>query len=172
MSHIFTKTISQMIRNATPKDASAICAIYNHYVLNTIVTFEETPVSLEEMRQRMQSTLEKWPWIVYEQDGQIMGYAYATAWKLRSAYKQTLESTVYLASNVGGKGIGTTLYQELLDRLRVLNMHAVIGGISLPNAASVALHEKLGFKKVGQLKEVGNKFNQWIDVGYWELLFK
>ncbi len=161
-----------MIRNATLNDVPSICGIYNHYVLNTITTFEETAVSMEEMQQRIQLTQEKWPWIVYEEQGQVIGYAYATAWKMRSAYKQTLESTVYLAPDAGGKGIGTKVYLELLQRLKGLDIHAVIGGISLPNAASVALHEKLGFEKAGQLKEVGNKFNQWIDVGYWELLIK
>jgi len=161
-----------MIRNATVEDAQAIGDIYNHYVLNSIITFEETAVSIGEMRERILSTTKKWPWIVFEIDGEIIGYAYASEWKSRCAYKHSLESTVYLGPKAGGKGIGTILYRDLLKRLEKLNIHAVIGGISLPNAASVALHEKLGFEKIGQFKEVGNKFNQWIDVGYWELLFK
>jgi len=161
-----------MIRKATPEDAQAICVIYNHYVLHTIVTFEEIAVSMEAMRERIQTTMKKWPWMVYETEGRVMGYAYASEWKSRCAYKHSLESTIYLAPEAVGKGIGTVLYKDLLDRLDKLNIHAVIGGISLPNAASVALHEKLGFEKIGQFKEVGNKFNEWIDVGYWELLFK
>ncbi|MBI9064713.1 MAG: N-acetyltransferase [Marinilabiliaceae bacterium] len=164
--------MSQMIRNAKPEDARAICAIYNHHVLHTIVTFEEAAVSIAEMQERIQSTTIKWPWIVYEEEGRVSGYAYASEWKSRCAYKHSLESTIYLAPEATGKGIGTGLYKDLLDRLDQLEIHAVIGGISLPNEASIGLHEKLGFEKIGQFKEVGNKFNQWIDVGYWELLFK
>jgi phosphinothricin acetyltransferase len=110
------------------------------------------------------------PWLVYESENQVKGYAYATQWKTRVAYSRTVESTVYMAPNEFGNGIGTKLYQELLNKLMALGYHSILGGIALPNDASIALHEKLGFVKVGQLKEVGFKFNEWIDVGYWEYL--
>ena len=160
-----------MIRDILTQDAPQICKIYNYYVLNTIITFEEEPVAEEEMRSRIESITTKLPWIVFEKDDNILGYAYASEWKSRCAYKHSLETTVYLKKGEGGNGIGSMLYSELLDRLKVQNFHAAIGGISLPNEASIALHEKFGFEKIGQFREVGYKFNKWIDVGYWELIF-
>ena len=159
-----------MIRNVSTDDADPICDIYNYYVLNTIITFEETPVSNEEMKSRIEKTAGKLPWIVYEENKQVMGYAYASEWKSRCAYKHSLETTVYLRNGQGGNGIGSLLYKELISRLKAKNYHAAIGGISLPNEASIALHEKFGFEKIGQFREVGFKFDRWIDVGYWELI--
>lgn len=159
-----------MIRNVNLDDAGQICEIYNYYVLNTIVTFEESPVAEEEMKDRIRQI--KLPWIVYVENSQVTGYAYASEWKSRCAYKNSLETTVYLKNGESGKGIGSLLYTELINRLKAMNYHALIGGISLPNEASIALHEKFGFDKIGQFREVGNKFDRWIDVGYWELIFK
>lgn len=159
-----------MIRAIRPEDASQICTIYNYYIENTIVTFEETPVSESEMKSRIVQTIQKHPWIVYEQDGVIIGYAYASEWKSRCAYKYSVETTVYLKSDAKGHGIGSILYGELIRLLREKNLHAAIGGIALPNEASVVLHEKFGFEKIGQFKQVGYKFDTWIDVGYWELI--
>lgn len=159
-----------MIRNVSTDDADQICDIYNYYVLNTIITFEETPVSNEEMKSRIEKTTGKLPWIVYEENKQVIGYAYASEWKSRCAYKHSLETTVYLKQGQGGNGIGSLLYKELISSLKAKNYHAAIGGISLPNEASIALHEKFGFEKIGQFREVGFKFDRWIDVGYWELI--
>jgi len=159
-----------MIRDITPLDASSICDIYNYYILNTIVTFEETEVAEAEMQQRINDTTKKLPWIVYEHEGVVQGYAYASEWKSRCAYKNSIETTVYLSAGAEGKGIGTILYDELIKRLKSKNYHALIGGISLPNDRSIALHEKFGFEKIGQFREVGHKFGKWIDVGYWELI--
>ncbi len=159
-----------MIRAIRPEDASQICAIYNYYIENTIVTFEETPVSESEMKSRIVQNTQKHSWIVYEQDGEIIGYAYASEWKSRCAYKYSVETTVYLKNDAKGHGIGSILYGELIRLLREKNLHAAIGGIALPNEASVALHEKFGFEKIGQFKQVGYKFDTWIDVGYWELI--
>jgi len=159
-----------MIRPVNIEDAQEIAKIYNYYILNSCVTFEEIPVSIEEMSGRIQAAHSKFPWLVYEKDKKIIGYAYASVWKSRSAYKYTIESTVYLKKEATKNGIGSLLYKELLMQIRDLGIHAVIGGISLPNEASVALHEKFGFEKIAQFKEVGYKFNKWIDVGYWELL--
>ncbi len=163
--------IKGLIRNVSPDDASQICEIYNYYVLNTIITFEESSVSEFDMRNRIEQIKHKFPWIVYENQGIILGYAYAGEWKSRCAYKHSVESTVYLKKGEEGHGIGTILYEELIKRLKSSNIHAVIGGIALPNSASVALHEKFGFEQIGQFKEVGYKFDIWIDVGYWELIF-
>lgn len=159
-----------MIRPVNIEDAQEIAEIYNDYVLNSCVTFEELKVSAVEMRGRIQATNSKFPWLVFEKDNEILGYAYASAWKPRSAYKHTVESTVYLKKEATKNGIGSLLYKELIGQLTDLGFHAVIGGISLPNDASIALHEKFGFEKIAQFKEVGFKFKKWIDVGYWELI--
>jgi len=161
-----------MIRNVSLDDARAICNIYNYYILNSISTFELQPVSVEEIVKRIKRVKVKYPWIVYENDSEILGYAYADEWKTRKAYAHTVESTVYLKDGESGRGIGNKLYKFLLDELKKLDIHAVIGGISLPNDASIKLHEKLGFEKIARFKEVGNKFNKWIDVGYWQLIIK
>jgi phosphinothricin acetyltransferase len=159
-----------MIRPVTTADAPALAAIYNHYVLNTIVTFEEEPITLAESKWRIEEVTATNPWLAAVEDGRILGYAYANKWKSRCAYRYAVESTVYLDKDATGRGLGTQLYTALLADLKKRGLHGVIGGIALPNAASVALHEKLGFKKIGQFKEVGWKFEKWIDVGYWELL--
>lgn len=163
---------NEMIRKVKLEDAKQIAEIYNYYILNTIVTFEETSVSKEEMKRRIITVNSKFPWLVYESEGEIKGYAYGSEWKSRCAYKYSLESSVYLKHGETGKGIGSRLYEELLEQLRTLDFHTVIGGISLPNEQSIALHEKLGFKKIAQFHEVGYKFEKWIDVGYWELIFE
>lgn len=160
-----------MIRSATSADAAAISEIYNHYVVNTIITFEEEKVSQNEMAQSITELLAAGrPWLVWEENGRVRGYAYANGWKSRCAYRFALETTVYVDKDAIGRGLGTKLYTALIDALRSTGIHSLIGGIALPNEGSVALHEKLGFVKIGQFKEVGWKFDQWIDVGYWELI--
>jgi len=157
-----------MIRRAKPEDAQAICDIYNYYVVNTIVTFEEETVLENDMAQRIEDITKKYYWLVYEHVGEIVGYAYASEWKSRSSYRFSVESSVYLKQGYSGLGLGSQLYDGLFAELKSTTIHAIIGGISLPNPESIALHEKFGFKKIAQFKEVGYKFNQWIDVGYWE----
>jgi len=158
-----------MIRPATPSDAAAIISIYNHYIATTTISFEENPVSEEEMAQRIKDVTANMPWYVEEQDGELVGYAYATPWRVRSAYRFSVESTVYVSPEHPRKGIGGRLYQVLIDDLRGRGIRVVLGGIAQPNAASVALHERIGFEKVAHFKDVGRKFEQWVDVGYWEL---
>ena len=158
-----------MIRPASPSDAAAVAAIYNHYVAKTTISFEEEDVTVAEMAQRIADVGAKLPWLVFEQDGAVLGYAYATPWRVRSAYRFSVESTVYVAPGHGGKGIGSALYRSLIGALREGGLQVVIGGIAQPNPASVALHESLGFEKVAHFRRVGRKFEQWIDVGYWEL---
>ena len=160
-----------MIRVASTEDAPAICAIYNHYVTNTIVTFEEEPVTASEMRERIIAVIERLPWLVLERNGVIAGYAYASPWKARIGYRFTVESSIYLAPEHVGCGFGSALYGALLEALRALDVHCVIGGAALPNPASIALHEKLGFRQVAHFRQVGRKFGRWIDVAYWQLWF-
>jgi phosphinothricin acetyltransferase len=159
------------IRPATASDGEALARIYKPYILNTVVTFEEELVSAAQMAQRVVEvqTLSL-PWLVGECQGQVLGYAYATLWRTRASYRYSSETTVYLEPGQGGNGYGFRLYAALLEALRETDIHAAIGGIALPNAASVALHEKLGFEKVAQFPEVGFKLGRWVDVGYWQKL--
>lgn len=157
-----------MIRKATIKDAKAITNIYNYYVKNDIATFAEELIPVKETEENIESAI---IWLVYIEDNQIIGYAYASKWKERSAYRFSAETSVYLDINQIGKGIGSKLYEYLLNEIKKLEIHSVIGGISLPNKPSQLLHEKFGYKKVAHYKEIGFKFNQWIDVGYWQLKF-
>jgi phosphinothricin acetyltransferase len=159
-----------MIRSAATRDAEAICGIYNPHIRGTIVSFEEIEVPIPEMAERIIGVTQSFPWLVGEQNGAILGYAYAGTFSERSAYRHSVFSTIYVHEKAQRKGIGTILYSALLERLRAApHVHAVLGGIALPNAASVALHEKCGFKKVAHLSEVGFKFGRWIDVGYWQI---
>lgn len=158
------------IRKAKLDDASAICRIYNHYIENTIITFEEDKVTVSDMKERIRETRLKFPWLVYENnEGEILGYAYATRWKSRSAYQYSVESSLYIEKDHTGQGIGFKLYEELINKLIALGYHAMIGGISIPNDPSIKMHEKLGFEKVAHFNQVGKKFDEWIDVEYWEL---
>jgi L-amino acid N-acyltransferase YncA len=159
-----------VIRACHPSDASQICEIYNYYVRETVVTFEEVPVAERDMAQRIGDVTERLPWLVCEQNGRVVGYAYAAAWKARSAYRFSVESTIYLSPDFAGRGMSSDLYGALIADLRSRDVHCAVGGIALPNAASIALHEKLGFVRIGQFKEIGWKFGKWVDVGYWELV--
>lgn len=159
------------IRSALAADAAQICAIYNPYVAATSITFEEEPVGAVEMAQRIADVgAADLPWLVAMRDGAVIGYAYATKWRARPAYRHAVESTVYLAPDASGRGLGATLYRHLLDELRSRDLHTVIAGIAQPNERSVALHERLGFTKVAHFAQVGRKFDQWVDVAYWQLV--
>jgi phosphinothricin acetyltransferase len=160
------------IRLAAATDGAALAQIYNHYVANTVVTFEEAAVSAGDMSARVDEVrAAKLPWLVAQSPAGVIGFAYASAWKGRCAYRYSVESTVYLEPIAAGRGLGTALYSALLASVQELGCHAVIGGIALPNAASVALHEKLGMRKVAHFAEVGYKFGRWVDVGYWQRVF-
>lgn len=163
-----------MIRPATPADADAIAEHYNHYIRHTVITFEEEPIDGAEIAQRMRDVAEAgWPWLVAcdpERSGAVVGWAYASKWGKRCSYRHSVETSVYLADGATGRGWGSQLYAALLSLLRQAGARAVMGGVALPNEASVALHEKFGFEKVAHFKDVGRKFEQWIDVGYWELV--
>jgi L-amino acid N-acyltransferase YncA len=157
-----------VIRRVVPADAAAVAAIYNRHVRETIVTFEETPVDEPTMRGRIADIDTSHAWFVAEIDGRVVGYAYASAWRPRSAYRRSVETTVYVADEALRRGVGTALYEALLPELAQQGFHCAMGGIALPNAASVALHERMGFVKVAHFCEVGWKLGRWIDVGYWQ----
>jgi phosphinothricin acetyltransferase len=162
--------MTRIIRPAVPADADRICAIYNHYVVTTTISFEEAPVAATDMRQRILDVASaNLPWLVMCEGDTLIGYAYATKWRVRAAYRYSVESSIYLDPDYAGKGAGGTLYEALLAELRQRELHLVIGGIAQPNEASVRLHERLGFRKVAHFSEVGLKFGRWIDVGYWQL---
>ena len=158
-----------LIRPCVHADVARVCEIYNHYVRETVVTFEEDPVGAGEMARRIAEVRKRFPWLIVEAQGRIAGYAYASLWKARSAYRFAVESTIYLAPECLGLRLGSSLYAALLEALADCDVHRVVGAIALPNAASVALHERLGFRKIGIFEEVGWKLGRWVDVGYWEL---
>ena len=158
------------LRDAVAMDAAEIVAIYNAHVRDTIVTFELDEVGVEDMAQRIAEVqVRGLPWLVAECDGKVLGYAYAAPWKARAAYARTVEASIYLDAAACGRGLGKRLYAGLVGRLRDAGVHVVIGGASLPNPVSVALHESLGFEHIGTFREVGHKLGRWIDVGYWQL---
>ncbi|MCM2679292.1 arsinothricin resistance N-acetyltransferase ArsN1 family B [Echinimonas agarilytica] len=158
------------IREVQSTDAGAISEIYNYYIHHTVITFEEHEVSADEMKNRFVAVHHQGlPWLVAQHNGDVVGYAYASQWKQRYSFRFSVEVTVYLAPSASGKRIGTALYQSLFDALKATSVHIMIAGITVPNEASVALHEKFGFRKVGHFSEVGFKFEQWLDVGFWQV---
>lgn len=160
-----------MIRRVNIKDAEALASIYNYYIEHTIITFEDVVLSAQAFEKRILDISTRYPWLVWEEDSKILGYAYANTWKVRSAYRYSVEATVYLSHKKGAqkRGIGTLLYRRLLEELKAKQIHCVIGGVALPNEASMAMHKKLGFQYVGTFKAVGYKLDQWLDVAYWQI---
>lgn len=158
------------IRHATNEDAAQIAEIYNYYVTSTHHTFETEPVEASEMEARIEEVSNGYPFLVAVDDGNILGYAFASQFKLRQAYEHSAEVSIYVKNDAKQRGIGTRLYDRLFEELNETLTHAIVAGIALPNDASIKFHEKLGFKKVAHFREVGYKLGRWVDVGYWELL--
>ncbi|GHU59465.1 N-acetyltransferase [Spirochaetia bacterium] len=159
-----------MIRPIQIRDAPAIRDIYNYYIENTVATFEEAPVTVSVMEGRIRDTTAKYPWVVWEEGGEVTGYAYAHQWHERAAYRFSAEDSIYLKAGCEGRGTGGKLLAPVLEELKKMGIHVVMSVITLPNERSVALHERFGFKKSARFHEIGYKMNQWLDVGYWELL--
>jgi len=162
-------TTSLDIRFAEPEDAAEMLAIYGPIVTGTAISFELEPPTLDEMRARVESTLPWFPWLVATGDGALAGYAYASRHRARPAYQWAVDVSVYVAPAARGRGVARTLYRALFDVLRELGYFTALAGIALPNAASVALHESLGFAPVGVYRRIGYKLGAWHDVGWWEL---
>ena len=159
-----------MIRFIEDQDVVKITEMYNHYIANTVITFEEDLVSADNMSTRIEKIrADNLPWLVAEdENGSVVGYAYASKWRESFSYRFSVEITVYLSPDAKQKGIGSKLYEGLFAELQSRSIHTIIGGITLPNPASIALHEKFEMKQVAHFKDVGFKFNQWLDVGYWQ----
>lgn len=158
------------VRQIVMGDAPAVQAIYAPYVTDTIVSFEEVPPDIVEVERRIAAILPKYPYLVAEEDGRIVGYAYASEHRTRAAYRTSVDVAVYVAPDVHRNGVARCLYSRLLPAAASLGYHAAFAGIALPNKASVGLHEAMGFEPVGIYREVGQKFGAWHDVGWWQRL--
>lgn len=159
-----------MIRTVCPEDAKAIAAIYNVYVIHTTITFDTEPVSAEAMRQFVADISTAYPFLIYEENGAVKGFCYAHLWKNKAAYRHTWETTIYLAPDVQGRGIGTQLMKRLAGESKTYGCKALIACITEGNTVSEALHLKLGFRKVSHFEKVGIKFGRSLDVADYELL--
>jgi L-amino acid N-acyltransferase YncA len=158
------------IRSVTSEDAAAIQRIYAPIVAETAISFEEVPPTIEEMAARIALTLKTYPYLVAVSGGEVCGYVYAGRHAERVAYRYSVDTTVYLAPEARGKGVGRALYTALLSELARRGFHAAFAGITLPNPPSVGLHESVGFAPLGVYREVGFKFGRWHDVGWWQRL--
>lgn len=155
------------LRFATPADAAALLTIYAPIVLESPASFQVEPPSVEEMAAKVEETMVHYPWLVYEADGAVLGYAYGTKHRARVAYQWSVETSVYIHSDARRQGIGTVLYEALLRILAAQGYYRAFAGIVVPNTGSVRLHESVGFKPLGVFKNIGYKLNQWRDVGWW-----
>jgi L-amino acid N-acyltransferase YncA len=157
------------IRQATSKDAAQILEIYSPFCGDSGVSFEIRPPTIEEMESRIDSTTKRYPWLVCERDGLILGYAYAGPYRQRAAYRWAVEVTVYVHDGSQRKGVGRALYTVLFRILRLQGFHKAYAGTTLPNPASVGLHKAMGFEPVGVYRGVGYKAGKWHDVAWWQL---
>ena len=158
-----------MIRHADPAaDAAACAAIYAPNVTAGVASFEEEPPDAAEMQRRIEETSARYPWLVAERDGAVAGYAYGTVHRARRAYRWVVEVTVYVDQARRRSGVGRELYEALLPLLARQRLQVAVAGITLPNDASVALHEAVGFQPVGIYRDFGFKFGAWHDVGWWQ----
>jgi phosphinothricin acetyltransferase len=161
--------MSVTVRAATVSDAEAVAAIYAPAVLDTVISFELEAPTTEMMAQRIASALPTHPWLVAARAGVVVGYAYATQHMERAAYRWSVDVAAYLAEDARRQGIGRMLYERLIEILKTQGFHVAYGGVALPNPASVALHEAVGFEFLCVYKDVGFKMGRWVDVGWWQL---
>lgn len=157
------------IRLAKPADADSLLAIYAPYIINTAFTFETEVPSTENFAQRIITYQQNWPWLVYEVNGVIVGYAYATKHRERAAYQWCVESSVYVHNDFQQKGIAKALYKTLFEILKYQGCRNVYAGITLPNDKSVAFHKSFGFAWLADYKNIGYKLNKWNTVSWWQL---
>lgn len=157
------------IEVAKTSDAGAMLEIYSPHVLDSAVSFETTVPTMREFEERIRDTLVKFPWLVCKIDGELVGYAYASAHRTRCAYDWSVEASVYVDSTRHRLGIASSLYSTLFQVLRKQGIINVYCGITLPNPASVAFHESIGFSKIGVYEKIGYKLGKWHDVGWWQL---
>lgn len=157
------------IRLANEGDAQKCLSIYAPIVRETPISFEIEPPSEEEFRQRILSILEQMPWLVCEIDGELLGYAYAAKYRERAAFQWSVESSIYVNAAYKRKGVGIALYTSLIKMLQLQGFYNVYAGVTLPNQASVALHEAVGFSPLGIYPAIGYKLGTWHDLGWWQL---
>ena len=160
---------SHEIRPAQVEDGAAVAGIYGPYVRDTAVSFEADAPTSSVMTERIIATLPTHPWLVAERDGTVVGFAYAGKHSQRAAYRWTVDVTVYVGGDERRTGVGRRLYGALLTTLRLQGFRSAFSEIVLPNTGSVRLHEAMGFKHLGIHKDIGHKFGQWHDIGYWRL---
>jgi phosphinothricin acetyltransferase len=160
--------MSPTIRAASPDDAAAIAAIYSPFVSDSAVSFELEPPEPVEMARRIQEGQQRFPWLVATEGGEVVGYAYATDFRSRPAYRRSAEASLYIAEGSRGRGLGRRLLGTILDDLEERGIVTVIGGLTLPNPASEALFLSAGFEHVGVFRSVGFKFGKWHDVAFYQ----
>ena len=153
-----------MIRFAAAKDGAELLEIYAPYVTGTTVSFEYEVPAVEEFRRRVEETSARYPYLVWEEDGALLGYAYAHPYAARPAYQWSAELTVYLRQGVSRRGLGSRLYGALMELLRLQGVRNVYGCVTAENTASVAFHHALGFREAGRFSQVGYKLGRWLDV--------
>jgi L-amino acid N-acyltransferase YncA len=156
------------IRPARADDFEAIAAITNHYITTSSIHFAYEPVAVAALRSMWERYRDRHPWLVTEDNGELLGYAKSGVWRERAAYNWTCEVGLYIADHARGRGMGRALYNELLDECARRGFRSAVAGITLPNAASIALHEKLGFQRVGTFEDAGWKNNAWHAVEFWQ----
>lgn len=160
--------MSFKLRVATAADAGPIAAVYAPYVVSSAVSFEDAAPDAKAMAKRIAASIETFPWLIAEIDGFVIGFAFAGKYRERAAYRFTVETSVYVANDMRGQGIGRALYRALLGTLEQQGFTQAIAAIALPNDQSVDLHEAVGFQRAGHFREVGYKHGQWRDVGVWQ----
>jgi phosphinothricin acetyltransferase len=158
-----------LVRHAdAATDASACAEIYAPYVLETVISFEDDPPDVAEMRHRIEEVSARYPWLVAEEDGRVVGYAYADPHRDRAAYRWAVDVAIYIDPAFHGRGIGRALYETLFELLTEQGYRTAVAGIALPNPASIAIHEKLGFEPVGVYRSIGWKLGAWHDVAWYQ----
>lgn len=160
-----------VVRAFAERDVAPANALTNHYIATTAVHFASEPASDREFRATWEAGRADYPWLAAEVDGAFAGYARAYRWRERAAYARTAEVGIYVERSQQGRGVGRVLYAELLRQLQHAGFRTAIGGIALPNPASIRLHEALGFRHVGTFRGVGCKFGRWHDVDFWQIDF-
>lgn len=158
-----------MLRHFTKDDIAALLDIYNYYVTNTVATFDIKPLKLQTFEKKLNDINSKYPFLIFEEEKQILGFAYASKFRPKPAYKFTVEATVYVKHTAHGKHIGSQLYKALIHELKQTDTHTILGVLTLPNEASIKLHQKFGFEEVAHLKELGYKFGAWHNVAIYQL---
>lgn len=161
--------MTSKIRFATPADAAAVLEIYGPFCDDSPITFETERPAIAEIENRIRKINDRFPWLICENDDQVLGYAYAGPHRDRAAYRWSVDVAVYISENHRGVGIGTALYMVLFELLRIQGYFKAYAGITLPNPASIGLHQRLGFCLVGNYKQVGYKAGAWHDVSWWDL---